>query len=41
MADDFLTSSLILYIEREITKKFSVDSIIDEFRDLKECRVLF
>ncbi|CAL8162116.1 unnamed protein product [Prunus armeniaca] len=41
MEDEFLTDSLIMYIEREIAEKFSVDSIIDGFRDMKERRVLF
>ena len=41
MMDNFLTSSLILYIEREIAKKFNIDSIIYEFHDLKECHILF
>ena len=41
MEDEFLTDSLIMYIEREIAEKFSIDSIIDGFRDLKEQRVLF
>ena len=41
MEDDFLTNSLIMYIEREIAEKLSINSIIDDFRDLKECRVPF
>ena len=41
MEDDFLTNSLIMYIEREIAEKLSIDSIIDDFRDLKERRVPF
>ncbi|CAL9019916.1 unnamed protein product [Prunus brigantina] len=41
MEDEFLTDSLIMYIEREIAEKFSIDSIIDDFRDMKEQRVLF
>ncbi|KAK2638154.1 hypothetical protein Ddye_025949 [Dipteronia dyeriana] len=39
--DDFLTNSLIIYIEREIAEKLNIDSIIDDFRYLKERRVLF
>jgi hypothetical protein len=35
MEDDFLTESLILYIEREIATTFSTDSIIDDFSNLK------
>ena len=41
MEDEFLTDSLIMYIEREVAEKFSIDSIIDGFRDMKERRVLF
>ena len=41
IADDFLMDSMILYIEKEIAAKFSTESIIDDFRDLKECRVPF
>ncbi|KAJ1422772.1 hypothetical protein SESBI_12818 [Sesbania bispinosa] len=40
MDDDFLEHCLIISIEREIAKKFSVDSIMDGFRDMKECRAL-
>ena len=32
--DDFLTNSLILYIERKITTKFSKKSILNDFEDL-------
>jgi hypothetical protein len=39
--DEFLTDSLILSIEREIDAKFNTDSIIDNFRDLKESHVSF
>ena len=41
MEDDFLTNSLIMYIEKEIVEKFSIDSIIDDFRDMQERRVPF
>ncbi|CAL9025085.1 unnamed protein product, partial [Prunus brigantina] len=41
MEDEFLTDSWIMYIEREIAKKFSINSVIDGFRDMKERRVLF
>ena len=41
MEDDFLTDSLIMYIEKEIAEKFSIDSIIDDFRDMQERRVSF
>ena len=32
---DFLIESLIVYIEKEIVAKFSIDSIINDFQDLK------
>ncbi|KAK9998134.1 hypothetical protein SO802_017737 [Lithocarpus litseifolius] len=38
--DNFLMDSMILYIEKEIAAKFGTESIIDDFRDLKEHRVL-
>ena len=41
MEDDFLSDSLIVYIEKEIAEKLSTESIIDDFRDLKEHRVAF
>ncbi|XP_062170522.1 uncharacterized protein LOC133876256 [Alnus glutinosa] len=39
--DEFLTDSLMVYIEREIAATISIDSIIDDFRDLKKRRVPF
>nr|XP_023896549.1 zinc finger MYM-type protein 1-like [Quercus suber] len=36
MENDFLTDSLMLYIEKDITSTFSLDSIVDDFEDLKE-----
>jgi hypothetical protein len=33
--DEFLMDSLMLYIEREIAATFSIDSIIDDFRNMK------
>ena len=36
---DFPMYSLIVYIENEITAKFSIDLIIDDFRDLKTHRL--
>lgn len=40
MEDDFLSdSSITIYIEREIAMKFSSESIIVDFQDLKERRV--
>ena len=41
MEDEFLTDSLIMYIEREIAEKISIELIINEFRDIKERRVRF
>ena len=34
--NDFLTNFLMLYIENDIVSTFSLDSIIDDFEDLKE-----
>jgi hypothetical protein len=39
--DGFLTDSLMLYIERKIAATFNIDSIIDDFQDMKERRVPF
>ena len=36
-----LTDSLMLYIEKDIVSTFSLDSIIDDFEDLKERRIPF
>ena len=36
MENDFLTNSLMLYIEKDIALTFSLDSVIDDFEDLKE-----
>ena len=41
MENDFLMDSLILYIERDIPFIFSLDSIIDDFEDLKEHQIHF
>ena len=41
MKNDFLTDSLMLYIEKDIASTFSLDSIVDDFEDLKERRVPF
>ena len=41
MEDDFLNDSLMLYIEEDIVSIFSLDSIVDDFEDLKERRVPF
>ena len=41
MENDFLTDSLMLYIEKDIALTFSLDSITDDFENLKERRVSF
>jgi len=41
MEDEFLTDNMIIYIVKEIAENFSFDSIIDEFKDLKERRAIF
>jgi len=35
---EFLTSTMIIYIERDIATSFNSDSIIEDFKSLKECR---
>ncbi|XP_074323635.1 uncharacterized protein LOC141660540 [Apium graveolens] len=35
MHDEYLTNFLILFLEKEIARTITIDSIIDEFRDLK------
>jgi hypothetical protein len=39
--DEFLTDSLMLYIEKEITATLSTYSIIDDFQDMQARRVPF
>ncbi|XP_062158828.1 uncharacterized protein LOC133866325 [Alnus glutinosa] len=39
--DEFLTDSLMVYIEKEVAATISIDSIIDGFRDSKTRRVPF
>ncbi|XP_023900976.1 uncharacterized protein LOC112012833 [Quercus suber] len=41
MEDDFLTDSLMLYIEKDIVLAFSLDSIVNDFENLKERQVPF
>ncbi|XP_050238057.1 uncharacterized protein LOC126687539 [Mercurialis annua] len=36
MEDEYLSDCLLVYIEKEIAKQFELDSLIDDFRDLKE-----
>ena len=38
MEDNFLNDCLIVYIEKEITTKFSSESIVDEFASMKYCQ---
>ncbi|KAK9713266.1 hypothetical protein RND81_06G016100 [Saponaria officinalis] len=40
MEDDYLTDSLIVYVEKGIAKEFVIDSIIDEFASKKDRRSL-
>ncbi|KAK9758050.1 hypothetical protein RND81_01G203200 [Saponaria officinalis] len=40
MEDDYLTYSLIVYVEKGIAKKFDIDLIIDEFASKKDRRSL-
>lgn len=39
MDDDFVSDSLVFYIEKDIVKDFSLDSLLDEFNDADERRV--
>ncbi|KAK9741078.1 hypothetical protein RND81_03G079700 [Saponaria officinalis] len=41
MDDEFLADSLVIYIEREISKSFSLESIIDDFKSVKDRRAIF
>ena len=41
MENDFLTESLMSYIENDIILTFSLDSIINDFEELKELQVPF
>ena len=41
MEDDFLSDILVVYIEKVLAKKFELDSLIDEFANLKVRRVQF
>jgi len=38
MEDDFLVNYLIVYIEKEIAERFTIDMIIDDFYFMKERR---
>jgi hypothetical protein len=39
MEDDFFANSLIFYIESEIVESFVLNSILDDFVLLKDCKV--
>ncbi|XP_042388004.1 zinc finger MYM-type protein 1-like [Zingiber officinale] len=41
MEDEFLNDCLLVYIEKQIAKKFSIDSLVDDFRDMQERRSKF
>jgi hypothetical protein len=36
--DDFLANYLIIYIEKEIAERFTIDMIVDDFYSMKERR---
>ena len=36
MEDDFLANYLIIYIEKEIVERFTIDMIINDFYSMKE-----
>jgi hypothetical protein len=35
MEDDFFANDLIVYIEKEIAERFTIDMIIDDFYSMK------
>ena len=41
MEDEFFSDNLAVYIEKEIAENFTTDSILDEFRSLKERKLQF
>jgi len=41
MRDDFLSNSLVIYIEKDIASRFSSNVIMDEFESLKGRKVQF
>ena len=41
MEDEFLLDAMMLFIERDIAVTISMDSIIDDFENLKRWRVPF
>jgi hypothetical protein len=38
MEDDFLANYLIIYIDKKIAERFTIDMIIDDFYSMKERR---
>ena len=36
MDDDFIVDSLVLYIEKDVLKIFSLDFILNDFNDVKQ-----
>jgi hypothetical protein len=38
MEDEFLADNLVVYIEKEIAKNFTVEMIMDEFYSMKDHR---
>jgi hypothetical protein len=36
MEDDFLANYLIVYVEKEIAERFTIDMIIDDFYSMEE-----
>ena len=41
MEDEFLSDNLVVYIEKEIAENFTTDSILNDFRSLKERMLQF
>jgi hypothetical protein len=41
MENEFLTNSLVAYIEREIVKSFNLDAILDDFVHLRRRKLNF
>jgi hypothetical protein len=41
MEDEYLANSLLVHIEGEIVGNYSYDGIINDFKDLKERKVVF
>jgi c-di-AMP phosphodiesterase-like protein len=39
--DEFMTDSLMVYIEREVSATITIDTNINDFRDLKKRRIPF